>query len=173
MVSGGKWTGTAPRSLQGWSCLPQSRARQEGPDVSPSLCLLDPQPPTVVCEKWKLSWIMYTLHAHFLNVWHRFACSVGGLLTKFLHRSSVGSALRVRCWLGKEKKERLDQMSLSLSFSLSSESLCVCALTLSIDRNIPNFSFMSGKGRKLSGREKKEENADIHAFELLQFSWRN
>ncbi len=34
-----------------------------------------------------------------LHVWHRFVCSVGAS-TKFLHRSSVGSLLRVRCWLG-------------------------------------------------------------------------
>ena len=36
----------------------------------------------------------------FLNVWRRFACSVGDYEQIFLHRSSVGSLLRVRCWLG-------------------------------------------------------------------------
>ncbi len=29
-----------------------------------------------------------------------------GLLTKFLHRSSVGSLLRVRCWLGREDSDQ-------------------------------------------------------------------
>ena len=36
----------------------------------------------------------------FLHVWRQFACSVGDYQQKFLHRSSGGSLLRVRCWLG-------------------------------------------------------------------------
>ena len=36
----------------------------------------------------------------FLHFWHQFECSVGDYRQKFLHRSSRGSLLRVRCWLG-------------------------------------------------------------------------
>ena len=35
-----------------------------------------------------------------LHVLRRFACSVGDYYQKILHRSSVRSLLRVRCWLG-------------------------------------------------------------------------
>ena len=48
--------------------------------------------------KWKPSWNMYV---------HNFFCTFGVdlytqsvLIKQFLHRSSVGSLLRVRCWLG-------------------------------------------------------------------------
>ena len=51
--------------------------------------------------KWKLSWNMHTLHTRFLHVWRRFAMLSRCLVTKFRHRSSVGSLLRVRCWLGR------------------------------------------------------------------------
>ncbi len=36
----------------------------------------------------------------FLHVWHRFFMLSRCLSTKFMHRSSGGSLLRVRCWLG-------------------------------------------------------------------------
>ncbi len=36
----------------------------------------------------------------FSHVWHQFACLSRCLLTRFPHRSSVGSLTRVRCWLG-------------------------------------------------------------------------
>ncbi len=39
-----------------------------------------------------------TLHARFLYVWRRLLSRC--FLTKFLHRRSVGSLLRVHCWLG-------------------------------------------------------------------------
>ena len=42
------------------------------------------------------------MHRFFLHVWRPFACSVGAYRQKFSHRSSVGSLLSVRCWLGYE-----------------------------------------------------------------------
>ncbi len=48
------------------------------------------QPPTVVCKMEAQLEYIHTAHT-FLR-----------LLTKFLHRSSGGSLLRVRCWLGSE-----------------------------------------------------------------------
>ncbi len=37
---------------------------------------------------------------HVLHVWRQFCTLSRCLLTKFLHRSSVGILWRVRCWLG-------------------------------------------------------------------------
>ena len=51
-------------------------------------------------QKWKLTLNIYTKHIHV------FACSTPicmlsrFILTEFLHQSSVGDILRVRCWLG-------------------------------------------------------------------------
>ncbi len=57
------------------------------------------QPPTVVC---KMEAQLEHTHTHCIHVFARLApifmlsrC----LLTKFLHRNSVGSLLRLRCWL--------------------------------------------------------------------------
>ncbi len=58
------------------------------------------QPPTMACKmeaQLEHVHVAYT----FLHRWHRFACSVAAQQQKFLHRSSVGSLLRVRCWLGR------------------------------------------------------------------------
>ena len=52
-------------------------------------------------QKWKLSRNMYTSHARFLLVLAPICKRSRCLLTKFLHRISVGSLLRVRCWLGR------------------------------------------------------------------------
>ena len=50
--------------------------------------------------KWKPSRNMYTLLAHFLHV-PALICMLSRCLSaKSLHRSSVGSLSRVRCWLG-------------------------------------------------------------------------
>ena len=55
------------------------------------------QPPTVVR---KLKRILHTAYT-FLHFWRRFTCYVSRcLVTKFLHWSSGGSLLRLRCWLG-------------------------------------------------------------------------
>ena len=50
--------------------------------------------------KWTISRNMYTLLTRFLHVWHRFCMLSRCLSTKYLHRNSVGSLLRVRCRLG-------------------------------------------------------------------------
>ncbi len=50
--------------------------------------------------KWKFSWNMYTHCIYVLCTFGLYAQSVITVLTKFLHRSSVGSLLRVCCWLG-------------------------------------------------------------------------
>ena len=63
-------------------------------------------------QKWKLSQNTYTLRTLFCTFWRRFAMLGRCSLTKFLHRSSVGSLLRVRCWLGKEGEGR-DGMKMS------------------------------------------------------------
>ena len=47
---------------------------------------------------------MYTTHACSCTFRARFACADGAYQQKFLHRSSVGSLLRVRCWLGRGTK---------------------------------------------------------------------
>ncbi len=61
------------------------------------------QPPTVACEM-EVQLEQIHIACTFLNVfWRRFACSVGALATKFLHRSSVRTLLRVRCRLGSHK----------------------------------------------------------------------
>ena len=57
------------------------------------------QPPTVVRKmeaqlEYMYIYSIYKMHTH-MHVW-RFVSP----LTKFLHRSSAGSSLRVRCWLG-------------------------------------------------------------------------
>ena len=59
------------------------------------------QPPMVVCKMEAQSEYIYTCCTH---VFARLAliCTLSQWLsTKFLHRSSGGSLLRVRCWLGK------------------------------------------------------------------------
>ncbi len=54
------------------------------------------QPPTVVCKRE--AQLKYVPMAYtFLHIWHLLVCSDGAT---FLHRSLVGSLLRVRCWLG-------------------------------------------------------------------------
>ncbi len=50
--------------------------------------------------KWKLSRNMHALHTRFCTFGRRLVSSVGDYQQKFLHRSSGGSLLRVRCWLG-------------------------------------------------------------------------
>ncbi len=47
---------------------------------------------------------VHPAYTFFLHAWRRFACSVGAYQTKFLHRSSVGSSLRVGCRLGRRRK---------------------------------------------------------------------
>ncbi len=42
----------------------------------------------------------HCIRTMFVHVWCRFVCSLGAYYAKFLHRTSVGSLLRVRCWLG-------------------------------------------------------------------------
>ncbi len=70
--------------------------------------------------------------AQICTVWSVSAC----LLTRFLHRSSVGSLLRVRCWLGSScrSRERSNQPTTS------------------------SFSWWIGKtdGEKVSSRRKKK-----------------
>ena len=61
--------------------------------------MLRTQPPTVACKIEAQSEHV----TRCVHVFARFAstCMLSlCLLTKFLHRSSVGSSLRVRCWLG-------------------------------------------------------------------------
>ncbi len=50
----------------------------------------------------------YALHiaCTFLHFWPRLAMLSRCLLTEFLHRSSVGSSLRLRCWLGRHCGQR-------------------------------------------------------------------
>ncbi len=67
------------------------------------------QPPTVACKmEAQLEYVhnAYTL----LHVWHRFVCSVGAYWQKFLRRSSLGSLLRVRCWLGTQGMKHLKRL---------------------------------------------------------------
>ncbi len=53
------------------------------------------------CAKRKLSRNTRTSHGkRFCTLGARFACSVGAYRQKVPRRSSVGSSLRVRCWLG-------------------------------------------------------------------------
>ena len=52
------------------------------------------QPTTVACKTEAQS------EHVFCTFGHRFECSVGARQQKFPHRSSVGSSLRPRCWLG-------------------------------------------------------------------------
>ena len=51
-------------------------------------------------QRWKLSWNIHTLHTRFFSRLAPIFMLSRCLLTKFLHRSAVGSLLRVRCWLG-------------------------------------------------------------------------
>ena len=65
------------------------------------------QPPKVVCKmEAQLECCTYCIctRTHCLHVFAHFAliCMLSqSLLTKFLHRSSVRSLLRMRCWLGR------------------------------------------------------------------------
>ena len=66
-----------------------------------SFSLLSTQPPTVACKmEAQLEYVHIAFT--FLHVWRRFGMLSQRLLTKFLHWSSVGSLLRVHCWLGKQ-----------------------------------------------------------------------
>ena len=81
------------------------------------------------CAKWKLSWNMYKLHALFFNVRRRLGMLSRCLLTKVLHRSSVGSLLRGRCRLGRSgggKKRLL-------------KDLCVCLFHKHLEAILPSF----------------------------------
>ena len=58
-------------------------------------------------QNWKLSWNIYALlHTRFCTFGADFVCSVGAYKQKFLHRSSGGSLLRVRCWLGSGSRHK-------------------------------------------------------------------
>ncbi len=57
------------------------------------------------CAKRKLSRNTYTLHTRFCEFGHGFVMPGRCLYKqKLLHRSSVGSLLRVRCWLGTQQE---------------------------------------------------------------------
>ncbi len=57
------------------------------------------QPPTVACKMEAQSEYVHVAHTFFARLVP--ICLLSRcLLTKFLHRSSGGSLLRVRCWLG-------------------------------------------------------------------------
>ena len=72
---------------------------------------LSTQPPIVVCKKQAQSeHVQYTSHARFFASLALICMLSRGLVTKFLHRTSVGSLLRVYCWLGtKSKKHSIHQ----------------------------------------------------------------
>ena len=57
------------------------------------------QPPTVACKTEAQSEHV-DVACTLLHVWHQFCMLSRCLVTKFLRRSSVGSLLSVRCWLG-------------------------------------------------------------------------
>ena len=57
------------------------------------------QPPTVACKMEALSECAHVAYT-YLHVLALICMLSRCLLTKFLHRSSVGSLLRVCCWLG-------------------------------------------------------------------------
>ena len=82
---------------------------------------------------------------HCMHVFARSApiCTLSRcLLTKFLHRSSVGSLLRVRCWLGAEGRkgeghQLIPTSSIFIIWSAASAlflSLPACRLFLDLDR---------------------------------------
>ena len=62
------------------------------------------QPATVACKTEAQSEYVHVAYTIFCVFDADFACSVGAYQQKFLHRSSAGSLLRVRCWLGGREK---------------------------------------------------------------------
>ncbi len=85
-------------------CGEMGRGKTESEHLSlspshPTQCIfLHPQPPTVVCKMeahLEHIHVAYTFFAHLAQTYMLYRC----LLTKYLHRSSVGGLLRVRCWL--------------------------------------------------------------------------
>ena len=57
------------------------------------------QPPTVACKMEAQSEYVH-IASTFLHVWRPICVLTRCLSTKFLHRSSGGSLIRVHCWLG-------------------------------------------------------------------------
>ncbi len=79
------------------------------------LCSRRAQPPTRWYAKLELSRNMYTLHTRFMHIWHPICMLSRWLVTRFLHRSSVGSLLKVHCWLGeRRRRESYDEKTSSL-----------------------------------------------------------
>ena len=117
---------------------------------------------------------MYALHKlyTFWHIWRRFVCCSRCLLTIFLHRSSGGSLLRARCWLGRvglrplligcyllnfllllsqspgERKNLQRNFSSPFLFSpaQNGDGICICL-------DLPNGTEGERRGR----REKREE----------------
>ena len=63
------------------------------------------QPATVACKDG--SSVGTRTRCTFLRVLRRLVTLGRCLLTKFLHRSSGGGLLRVRCWLGKRERKEI------------------------------------------------------------------
>ena len=66
------------------------------------------QPPTVAWKVEAQSEYVHVACTFFCTFGADFVCSVGACWQKLLHRSSGGSLLRVRCWLG--RFSRLNQV---------------------------------------------------------------
>ncbi len=85
------------------------------------------QPPTAVCKieaQSEYIHIAYTFFARLVPICMLSRC----LLTKYLHRSSVGSLLRVRCWLGRRKIWKVHKKGAPLFTSTHKCSLFFCLL---------------------------------------------
>ncbi len=92
-------------------CLPSPPSHP----CSPNPCTTTTQPPTVVCKMGAQLGYVHCVHI-FAHNWCRSVRMLSRwLLTKFLHRSSVGTLIRVRCWLGKKFNLPIFQASFLLT----------------------------------------------------------
>ena len=93
----------------------------------------------------------------FLHLWRRFVMLSRCLVTIFLHRSSVGSFSRVRCWLGNGRSR---QQRRHFFFFMRRGS----------GVQIPISPFgIKGEGEKEEDKEKEEEDKDLLFFPFTPF----
>ncbi len=117
------WFFSPPFPWLGRNKLDREREGGRNTHISESLCLLPrtgrkerrererAQPPTVLCKmEAQLEYIYIHNACMFLRGFVRICMPSRQLLTKKnLHRSSVGSLLRVRCWLGGERERQRER----------------------------------------------------------------
>ena len=108
MVKGQNWGSFFTTSLLTNDALKKNCHIKALSDYVVLYTYLYPQPTMVVCKTEVQSENVLHIAYSFLRICHRLVCSVGACQQNFcIGAQSVGSLLRVRCWLGRSSTVRI------------------------------------------------------------------